>query len=337
MTASVPGFEEPLLGSLSFGVKKASRSRLLIRFGEIERKNRPTIPIRIWTARCFVLTNRSPRRRFGGRAIGQGVIVRNFVAAAIAAVVWIGAASQVEAYPLLQLDIIGGTYDPTTETIVSDGSSFTLVALLTPKPNTSPAALLAETYYISAAVSPQVGPLGSSLGTYTWNGTTYRVTEDMNYGTPPLEGLHDATTDPGDLSPHGVFPTYFGELPLSFSAANRAVAYNTQDRALAGTPVNLGAPTAGDQVAYYQLITVTTSLADGYQLHFDLYDSYLLEKCKRGACSYDEDIDHFAPFSHDAQSGTRRPPPPQSVPEPGSLLLLSLGLAFGGRVLTRRS
>ena len=267
--------------------------------------------------------------------MGQGVIVRNYVAAAIAAVVWLGAPSQVEAYPLLQLDIIGGTYDSTTQTIVSDGNSFTLVALLTPQPNTAPAALLAETYYISAAVSPQVGLLGSSLGTYTWNTSTYRVTEDMTYGSPPLEGL-SATTDPGDLAGHGAYPTYFTELPLIFSAANRTVAYDTQTRALAGTAVNLVAPTAGDQIAYYQLITVTTSLADGYQLHFDLYDTYLLEKCRRGECSYDEDIDHFAPFSHDAQSGPRRPPT-QSVPEPGSLLLLSLGLAFGGRVLTRRS
>ena len=256
--------------------------------------------------------------------------MRNYVAAAIAAVVWVGAASQVEAYPLLQLDIIGGTYDPTTETIVSDGSSFTLVALLTPKPNTNPAALLAAHYYISAAVSPRVGPVGSSIGTYTWNGSTYRVTEDMTYGSPPLEGL-DATTDPGDLPDHGAFPTYFTELSLNFSAANRTVAYNTQNRALAGAPLNLAAPAAGDQAAYYQLITVTTSLADGYQLHFDLYDTYLMEKCKRGTCTSDEDVDHFAPFSHDAESGTQR------VPEPGSLLLLSLGLAFGGGALARRS
>ena len=257
--------------------------------------------------------------------------MRNYAAAALVAVIWLGAASRLEAYPVLQLDIIGGTYDRETETIVSDGASFTLVALLTPKPNTDLAALLTETYYISAAVSPQVGPIGYSIGSFTWNGSTHQVTEDMTYGTPPLEGLHDATTDPGDLSSHGVYPTYFAELPLNFSAANRAVAYNTQDRALAGTPINLAAPTANDQIAYYQLITVTTSLADGYQLHFDLYDTYLLEKCRRGTCSSDVDVDHFAPFSHDAQSGT------ESVPEPGALLLLSLGLALGAGVWARRS
>ena len=246
-----------------------------------------------------------------------------------------GAASRVEAYPLLQLDIIGGTYDQATETIVSDGTSFTLVALLTPNRNTPPAALLAENYYFPRPFLPRSDPSGSSLGTYTWNGRTYRVTEDMTYGSPPLEGL-SATTDPGDLPDHGAYPTYFTELPLNFSAANRTVAYDTQTRALAGTPVNLVAPTAGDQVAYYQLITVTTSLADGYQLHFDLYDTDLIEQCRRGTCTSDEDVDHFAPFSHDAQSGPR-PPPTQSVPEPGSLLLLSLGLALGGRVLARRS
>src|SRR5215510_11136524 len=104
--------------------------------------------------------------------------------------------STAHAYPILQLDIIGGHYDASTETIVSDGKDFTLVAVLTPQNNKPVEPYLNDTYYISAAVSPGAGPTDSSLGSFSWNGTNYLVTEDMTYGVPPLEG-GSADTDPG--------------------------------------------------------------------------------------------------------------------------------------------
>src|SRR5437773_1816853 len=61
---------------------------------------------------------------------------------------------------------------------------------------------------------------------------------------------------------------------------------------------------------------VDTSLVQsGYQIHFDLYD----EKARAGG---DIDVDDFAPFSHDAQSGGIVP-----VPEPATLALLAAGVA----------
>jgi hypothetical protein len=235
--------------------------------------------------------------------------------------------SRVEAVPVLQLDIIGGHYDEATETIVSDGPSFTLVALLTLGSHQSFNPL--DSYFVSAAITPQVGPTASTIGNYTWNGTNYRVTQDMTYGTPPLEGLHgDATRDPGDLSPHGTYPTFFNEFEFQFSAAQTATTYNSQDSPGGLTPSSTG-------LSYFQTFNVTTSLAGTYQLHFDLYDTYLRNCGRNGTCNPDEDIDHFAPFSHDAQSGPPVEEPPVRVPEPGTLSFLAIGLAMVARRLSQ--
>ena len=45
--------------------------------------------------------------------------------------------ARAEAIPVLQLDIIGGSYDWETQTIISNSNRFTLVALLTPKDSTA--------------------------------------------------------------------------------------------------------------------------------------------------------------------------------------------------------
>src|SRR5436190_4037817 len=158
------------------------------------------------------------------------------------------AAAHAEAYPILQLDIIGGHYDPTTQTIVSGGPDFTLVAVLTPKNNTSAATLssiLNDTYYISAAVTPQTGPTDVSLGSFSWNSNNFLVTEDMIYGTPPLENL-DAHADPGDLAPHGVFPTFFQEFSFQFAPTNRTVTYDSSVH-----PSGLNPTTSTSNVSYF--------------------------------------------------------------------------------------
>jgi hypothetical protein len=227
-----------------------------------------------------------------------------------------------EAYPILQLDIIGGHYDAATQTIVSSDSDFTLVAVLTPKGNRPVAPYLNDTYYISAAVSPEHGPDDSNLGSFSWNGTNYLVTEDMTYGIPPLE-LGSATTDPGDLAPHSVFPTFFSEFSFQFSPENRTVQYNTADN-----PGGLTPTTATTNISYFATFNITTSLIDNNVLHFDLYNS-LIRTCKKaGTCTYDEDIELFAPFSHDAEST-------HSVAEPQSMLTMAVGLLVAARALRR--
>jgi len=223
-----------------------------------------------------------------------------------------------QAIPSLQLDIAGGTYDLETETIISSGTTFTLYAYLIPDAQSSK---LTDTYFLSMAVTPKIGPTGSDLGSYSYNGNTLAVTGDMLYGTPPFETLVNpvvATTDPGDLSSHGIFETYFYEYAFKFGTAQISP-YNTQDRAKAGSPISM----SGSGMYYVAFEIDTTNLDPGYFIHFDLYNEALAKKSKT-----DLDVNQFAPFSHDAQSNHK-------VPEPGMLSLLGLGL-FGMAFFRRK-
>ena len=246
--------------------------------------------------------------------------MRRFVRTAALCLAFAGGVARAEAYPVLQLDIVGGYYDEATSTIVSTGPTFQLVALLTPNGNKPVSELLAEKYFISVALSPKTGPAPiPSLGSFSWNGTSYDITDDMTYGVPPLEGvLGDATPDPGDLPDHGSYPTFFREFEFSFSAAQTAASYDTA--------VDPGGFSAGTG-SYYQVFDIGMTLPPEYQLHFDLYNSEIRTKCagRPRSCITDEDVDKFAPFSHDAESGN--PPPP--VPEPASMLLLGAGVGAG--------
>ena len=176
------------------------------------------------------------------------------------------AAASVEAYPILQLDILGGLYDASDETIVSDGTDFTLVALLTPQGNHSALGLL-----------------------------------------------------------DGVFPTFFREFGFSFSPSNRTVSYNSEDN-----PGGLTPTSATTGINYFATFNVTTALAESDTLHFDLYNTTIRACGRNQGCFLDRDAALNAPFSHDAESSN------QKVAEPGSLLLMSIGLLIAAKSLRRR-
>jgi hypothetical protein len=205
-----------------------------------------------------------------------------------------GMAGGAQALPSLQLDIGGGTYDPYTETIFSNADKFTLYAYLVPDKDN----LISDNYIISAALVPK-GTSAGDYGSFIFNTIAVNATSDMDYGTPPLDDLYP------DLGSHGIFETFYKEFSFIFSGSQAAQS-NSQDNAGAG-------PQAGSGM-YYQAFTIdTTSLADGYEVHFDLYN----ENIKTS----NEKLDtQFAPFSHDAQSGA-------PVPEPATMLLMGTGLA----------
>lgn len=221
------------------------------------------------------------------------------------------------AVPTLQLDIVGGSYDEATETIIGpSGEEIVLVALLTAKGNADVGALLGNTYFISAALLPAVAAPGEDLGSFTFTidstsvSQTVDVTDDMFFGVPPLESM--LAFDGKDLSKHGVFETYFSQFGFMFDEEMTAEKYNSQE-----TPGGL--EISEDGVSFYQTFTVNTALlAEGSNLHFDLYTTDL----PPGSLG-DIDRDMFAPFSHDAETDTNG----KDMPEPITLLLLGTGLS----------
>ncbi|MBI1823365.1 MAG: choice-of-anchor N protein [Nitrospirae bacterium] len=244
-------------------------------------------------------------------------ITARLIPALFAVMILAGTVRSAFAIPSLQLDILGGTYDSSTQTIVSSSPSFKLYAYLIPDSK----ALLTDTYFISVAMTPQIGPVGVDVGSFQLNGNTVLATADMVYGTPPIDSYTQAS-DPGDLSTHSIYPTYFQQYAFNFDSNDRTTGYDTQ--------INTGVgptPNSSGEMYFHEFDVDTTSLAAPYSVHFDLYST----QSGNNAAS-DTDINQFAPFSHDAESCINCRS--TSVPEPTTMLLVGAGML--GMVVYRR-
>lgn len=241
-------------------------------------------------------------------------ILRLSAAAAVATTFLM--AGQASAVPALQLDILNGNavYDPVTETVVTTSKTFTLRTLATPIGDLSQTEILNETFYISIALIPRVSQGGPfNAGSFVVDGNTIQADTTLTFGNPPV----DAATGT-ELPSHDIFPTYYKEIAFAYSSLATVGAYNTQDGS-----------TASGTSYYVDFDIDRTLLSNDYTLHFDLYDN----EVKNGATGT-EAIDHFAPFSHDAEGrGTNGGD--ISIPAPASLTLL-LGGLFGAGYLRRR-
>lgn len=217
------------------------------------------------------------------------------IALILATFLSLGAAPAI-AVPFLQLDVGNGIYvGGEDETIYATSNTFTLYALID---GASSKYDNDSTYYLSAAIAPQLAEGSDLAGSYfEIDDTHINVTEDMVFGTPPIE-----ETDK-DLQSHGIFDTYYRAFAFTIDPAKRASKYDSQLN-----PGGFAPDSSGD--LFYEDFFVNVVLPDGYFVHFDLY-TLTSEGNKTG-------IDEFAPFSHDAQSAP--------VPEPATLLLLGTGL-----------
>ncbi len=191
-------------------------------------------------------------------------------------------AQPAKAVPTLQLDIIGGTYDAATQMIVTNSSTFTLLALATAG-SRSEADILADTFFVSMALAPAMDEGPFNAGTFSVNGNTVQATDTgLVYGTPPTEDANP------DLGSHGHYPTYFHEVAFQFDANDTTTTYNSEN-----DTGGVAFDENGYGTFFYKLEMNVGGLV-GKTLHFDLYDTALKNN---GTNS----IDSFAPFSHDAE------------------------------------
>lgn len=218
------------------------------------------------------------------------------------------------AIPTLQLNIEGGVYQASDETIVTSSSQFTLDAFARVE---SFDLVIDQPVYLSVAITPKSGPDPVDFGSFKVDGNSYDMNSpDLMYGVPPVENAA-AIFDGGDLGKHEIFETLFLEIEFYFNAASTVEAFNTQDEA-----GNVPVATSDGTGMYIKTFDIDTSgLLEGFELHFDLYNT----KVKNN--SSDLDIDDFAPFSHDAAT----------VPEPHTITLLVLGMLMLGVVNIRSS
>lgn len=255
------------------------------------------------------------------------------------------------AIPTLQLDIGGGTYAGGTDgATVANADSFDLYALLNPGKKKG---AISGTYRISAAIYPRLTEtdLPEDLGTFSFGGSTYAATADMVWGAPPAELLPGTTGKGKGLPAHSVYSTYFKEFVVTFDPAVVAEKYNVQGDD--GDPTTH--PGSG---LYYQTFAVDVGdLADGYGLHFDLYQLGKKSGGKSGKANGKKgnltDVIAFAPGSHDAESratrdSSRTPdlqfprdepqgttPPVNRIPDPVSTMSL-MGLSLASLALISR-
>ncbi len=219
------------------------------------------------------------------------------------------------AIPNLQIYIEGATYDPVSQSWITDQTNFKLWVLSDVSGGNktgvydvklSAAFLASESGIGSITLTPTTVTSGllPSPGDTSTPGAPVLYTAVPQVGTQPVMG------DGSLLPSHGIYGTGIDWL-----------GYNLGDMIAQDSPIGdyiTSAPPATwpdmGQINAYN-VTVT-----GFsEVHFDAFDHYV--NASSGNFSYVN-----APFSHDADTVPGGGPPPFETPEPGTLILVGCGL-----------
>lgn len=211
-------------------------------------------------------------------------------------------AGSVSAAPPLQVYIPSATY--IDETWITTESNYEVWVVADLYDGIIDPAHRADLYGIQLIASLGLeGSLGApgDLKIFAEDKTTLLPTTSWINGLPP------AAVSDWNISPHGIYPSWFTELAVESSTFGKAATdeiRNYQD------PIS-GVESMGIIYKYW----VETNYD---YLHWDAY-------CYTDGLVMDKTTKYVAPFSHDAESRT-------VIPEPATMLLFGFGLAGAGVV-----
>jgi hypothetical protein len=226
-----------------------------------------------------------------------------------------------QASPELQLGITDGSYDSGSSDVITTDDIFTLNSY--GKETGGNAVSLGMNYFVSIAILAEEGLNPANFGSFLFGANTYTLS-DMVFGNPPLET--NQGHEGGDLSPHGIYDTWFLQYAFQFSNSSKTSEVNTEN-----TPAFDPLTNAGTDYFFKSFTVNTQGLFAGYNLHFDLFTTAINNK------TGDTTISSNAPFSYEAStaySSSAFDVDISSVPEPSTIAIF--GSALAGLYFSRR-
>jgi len=219
----------------------------------------------------------------------------------LAATILLVVTATASAEPVLQLYLEGGTYDPTSESWVVQGSGESVRLWVIGQ---SPISNVKLSVAYSASATPAISLAGSTTGGFG-GFTDPSAPADPTLIQTVTDGSSPVLSSGSSLPSHGVYRD--GVAWQEFALGD----FTLNDSPIADFIDSLPAP--GNKTG--QINVYEVSVSGAVPIHFDVYNG--IAGARGGV---------FAPFSHDAGTGT--------VPAPAAVLLALIGM--GATSLLRR-